>query len=163
MKPLYNYNSNKIKLIKSQELLLYILASGITYKEAALMLGVSYNTAKTRIKTLYAKLQVSNRNELILKALNLKLIDSRNIKPKFRKRFLSHEADRQAVLLEPLTAEEIKFLKLASSGTNIKNIIELLSLSGIYHTRVLKASICYKLQAKNITQAVKFARVLEII
>ena len=73
------------------------------------MLGVSYNTAKTRIKTLYAKLQVSNRNELILKALNLKLIDSRNIKPKFRKRFLSHEADRQAVLLEPLTAEEIKF------------------------------------------------------
>lgn len=163
MKPLYNHNSNKIKLIKSQELLLYILASGITYKEAAQMLGVSYNTAKIRIKTLYAKLQVSNRNELILKALNLKLIDSRNIKPKFRKRFLSHEADRQAVLLEPLTAEEIKFLKLASSGTNIKNIIELLSLSGIYHTRVLKASICYKLQAKNITQAVKFARVLEII
>ena len=155
MKPLYNHNSNKIKLIKSQELLLYILASGITYKEAAQMLGVSYNTAKTRIKTLYAKLQVSNRN--------VKLIDSRNIKPKFRKRFLSHEADRQAVLLEPLTAEEIKFLKLASSGTNIKNIIELLSLSGIYHTRVLKASICYKLQAKNITQAVKFARVLEII
>ena len=62
MKPLYNYNSNKIKLIKSQELLLYILASGITYKEAAQMLGVSYNTAKTRIKTLYAKFQVSNRN-----------------------------------------------------------------------------------------------------
>ena len=83
MKPLYNYNSNKIKLIKSQELLLYILASGITYKEAAQMLGVSYNTAKPRIKTLYAKFQVSNRNELILKALNLKLIDSRNIKPKF--------------------------------------------------------------------------------
>ena len=159
MKPLYNDNSNKIKLIKSQELLLYILASGITYKEAAQMLGVSYNTAKTRIKTLYAKLQVSNRNELILKTLNLKLIDSRNIKPKF----LSHEADRQAVLLEPLTAEEIKFLKLASSGTNIKNIIEILSLSGIYHTRVIKASICYKLQAQNITQAVKFAKVLEII
>ena len=75
MKPLYNDNSNKIKLIKSQELLLYILASGITYKEAAQMLGVSYNTAKTRIKTLYAKLQVSNRNELILKTLNLKLIN----------------------------------------------------------------------------------------
>ena len=73
------------------------------------------------------------------------------------------EADRQAVLLEPLTAEEIKFLKLASSGTNIKNIIEILSLSGIYHTRVIKASICYKLQAQNITQAVKFAKVLEII
>ena len=118
---------------------------------------------KNDLTYLLNQFQVSNRNELILKALNLKLIDSRNIKPKFRKRFLSHEADRQAVLLEPLTAEEIKFLKLASSGTNIKNIIELLSLSGIYHTRVLKASICYKLQAKNITQAVKFVRVLEII
>ena len=153
----------KLSLITSQRLLLKLLASGITYKEAAQMLGVSDNTAKTRIKTLYAKLQVSNRNELILKALNLKLIGSRNIKPKFRKRFLSHEADRQAVLLEPLTAEEKKFLKLASSGINIKNIIEILSLSGIYHTRVIKASICYKLQAQNITQAVKFAKVLEII
>lgn len=50
MKPLYNDNSNKIKLIKSQELLLYILASGITYKEAAQMLGVSYNTAKHALK-----------------------------------------------------------------------------------------------------------------
>ena len=49
-------------IITSQRLLLKLLASGITYKEAAQMLGVSYNTAKTRIKTLYAKLQVSNRN-----------------------------------------------------------------------------------------------------
>ncbi len=85
MKHLPNLNHRTNKLIKSQLKLLQLIASGITLKETALMLGVSYNTAKTRLKTLYAKLKVTNRAELISKALKIKLIDTKSVKPAFRK------------------------------------------------------------------------------
>lgn len=167
MKHLSDLNYGKNRLIKSQLLLLQVIASGITLKEAALMLGVSYNTAKTRLKTLYAKLEVTSRAELISKALKFKLIDTKCVKPAFRKRFLSRMSEQKTKqkpsLLEPLTKEELKFLSLTAHGMKMKEIIETMPLSGIFHTRVLKVSICYKLQAKNITQAVKFAVILEII
>lgn len=104
LKTLYNKNSNKIYLIKSQILLLQHLAAGLTLKEIAATLSISHNTVKTRVKTLYQKFNVSSRKELINKALKLNLLKHNEVKPKFRKRFVKIKAEMpEPVLIRHLT------------------------------------------------------------
>ena len=140
------------------------LAAGLTLKEIAVSLNVSYNTIKTRVKTLYKKFNVSYRKELINKALKLNLLKHNEVKPKFRKRFIKIKAETpEPVLVCPLTAEEVRFLYLISAGFRIKDIIKTMELSGIYHAKILKVSVCRKLNSKNILQAAVYAKLLEII
>lgn len=156
--------SNEIHIIKSQLLLLQHLAAGLTLKEIAATLSISHNTVKTRVKTLYKKFNVSSRKELINKALKLNLLKHNEVKPKFRKRFVKIKAEMpEPVLIRHLTAEEARFLYLISEGFRIKDIIKTMELSGIYHARILKVSICWKLNSQNIVQAAVCARLLEII
>lgn len=150
-------------IINTQILLLKLLASGITLEQAARKLGVKYNTIKTRTRVLYAKFNVGNRKDLISKAIELNIISPNDVKFKFFKRFCSLPINCKPTFKETLNHEEIQYLKLASKGLSAKNIIQKMSLTGIYHARYINLSICYKLDAKNITQAVANANFLEII
>lgn len=73
------------------------------------------------------------------------------------------QQETKVELVEPLTTEETKFLNMISSGMTLKKIVETMPLSGMYHAKILKISICYKLQAKNMTEAVRNAVLLENI
>lgn len=150
-------------IIISQSILLKLLASGITLKQAARKLGVKYNTIKTRTRVLYAKFNVDNRKDLISKAIELNILSPDDVKFKFYKRFCSLPINSKPTFKETLNQEEIHYLKLASQGLSAKDIIQKMSLTGIYHARYINLSICYKLDAKNITQAVANAKFLEII
>lgn len=150
-------------IIISQSILLKLLASGITLKQAARKLGVKYNTIKTRTRVLYAKFKVDNRKDLISKAIELNILSPDDVKCKFYKRFCSLPINSKPTFEETLNQEEIHYLKLASQGLSAKDIIQNMSLTGIYHARYINLSICYKLGAKNITQAVANAKFVEII
>lgn len=157
-------NFNKITLIETPLILLNQLALGITLREIAAKLNVSSNTIKTRVQTLYNKLGVTCRSDLIYKALKLGILTYADIKPKFRKRFIKIKTTKpEALLLTYLTGEEARFLYLISQGHKTKNIIKMMGLSGTYHARILKSSILWKLNSKNIVQAVVSAKLLEII
>lgn len=164
MKLCYNNNFKKFTLLKTQIELLKILASGITLKETAQKLCVKYNTIKTRTKVLYKKFNVDNRKDLISKAIELKILSFKDVKIKFYKRFCCFKENyTNPTPKEILTIEEIQYLKLASQGLSAKDIIQRMSLTGKYHAQYINLSLCYKLDAKNITQAVVYAKILEII
>lgn len=164
MKPLYKKNFSSIKLLNSQLSLLLILASGATQKEAAAILGVSLNTIKARVKTLYAKFGVNSRVDLIKQAVRRNVINYKDIKPRFRRRFVNLKNETQKpILREPLSDEELVYLRYASIGMRQKDIIKIMNLSGIFHARVLVMIICYKLNAKNILEAIVNANKLENI
>lgn len=155
MKHLYNLNVTKKSLRKSQLVLLKLLASGMTMKEIAVLLNISSNTAKTRLKTLYKKFGVISRAGLIKRALKFNIIKSTDVKSRFRKRFSKKDYNiEDAGIYEPLTEEEIKYINLICLGKSQKEIIKSIPLSGIFHARVLAITICSKLNAKNITHAV---------
>lgn len=154
----------KFYLKTSQLRLLRILASGATLNEAAAILDVSINTIRTRVKTLYSKFGVRNRADLIKQAIRRNIINFKDIKPRFRRRFINIKTDdTKPILREPLTEEEIKFLNYAAAGMTQKDIIKLMPLSGIYHVRILVMMICYKLCARNILEAIVNASKLENI
>ncbi|WP_083601869.1 MULTISPECIES: helix-turn-helix domain-containing protein [Thalassotalea] len=58
---------------REQQMLLF-LAQGYTNKEIALSLSISPNTVKTHLKSLFEKLDVSNRTQAVAEAKLLKLI-----------------------------------------------------------------------------------------
>ena len=165
LKQVQDNNFQDIKLNKTQIILLKILATGHSLKEIAQVLGVSYNTVKTRTKLLYKKFEVSNRADLIHKALDLKLLSRKDIKSKFYKKFILKKIDvkTQANLTEALTPQEITYLKHSAHGMTANEIIETMNLTGIYHAKYLKWSVCYKLNSNNITEAAYNAQVLGII
>ncbi len=53
-----------------------LVAKGYSIEEAATLLGLSPDTVKGYVKSIYSKLDVSNRSELTLAAVKLGLIDS---------------------------------------------------------------------------------------
>jgi len=138
----------------SQLRLIRILASGATLNEAAAILKVSINTVRTRVKTLYTKFGVNNRADLIKQAVYFEIINFKDIKPRFRRRFINIKIDDvKPTLREPLTVDELKYLTCLMRGMSQKEIVKKLPLSGIFHARILVISICYKLGARNITEA----------
>lgn len=58
--------------------ILVLIANGYSVRKAAESLGISTHTAASYLKNLYQKLQVSNRAELTLKAVNMGLINPNN-------------------------------------------------------------------------------------
>jgi DNA-binding NarL/FixJ family response regulator len=57
-----------------ETVLLGLLAQGMSYGEAAEELGVSLNTVRTHIRSIYEKLHVHSKSEAVSKALRLGLI-----------------------------------------------------------------------------------------
>ncbi|MBL4573357.1 MAG: response regulator transcription factor [Gammaproteobacteria bacterium] len=53
-----------------------LIAKGYSVEESARMLGLSPDTVKGYVKNIYAKLEVSNRSEITLKAIALGLVDA---------------------------------------------------------------------------------------
>ena len=51
----------EVKLSPREKQVLYCLDKGVTYKEIGLTLGISTNTVRTYVRTLYRKLEVHNK------------------------------------------------------------------------------------------------------
>ena len=112
---------DNIKLTINERAVLNQLAMGYTKKEVAENLGKSYNSIHQFTRKLYAKLHVHNRLDLIQRGLELKLITYSMLTKKFRERFCHPKLNEITIeLREPLTDEELKYLKLAIEN-NTKN------------------------------------------
>lgn len=59
---------------KREQQMLLFLSQGYTNKEIALSLEISPNTVKSHLKTLFQKLNVSNRTQAVAEAKSLKII-----------------------------------------------------------------------------------------
>ena len=81
----------ELRITSSQLSLLQILASGATIQEAALLSGKKYDNIKKRTNNLYKKFKVTNRADLIRKAINAGLISTKDVKVRFKKRFIKRE------------------------------------------------------------------------
>lgn len=55
------------------------LTKGFTYNEIAQILGVSQNTVRSHVKSLYSKFDVNSRSEAVLEALRMGKIDLRHL------------------------------------------------------------------------------------
>ena len=153
-----------ISLTRSQIALIKTLAGGDTLKNAAVQLESSYESVKKRTQLLYKKFAVKNRTELIKKALQLKLIANKDVKPKFRRRFVKVPvSSAKPVLRESLTSKENQYLQLTAYGFTKEEIMKKMRLPNIYFCNYLTLCICGKLNAKNINQAVVFAFQLHLI
>lgn len=65
--------------LTSRELhILELLAKGLSYKDVADMIGVSYNTVADHVKAIYRKLSVSSRGEAVFEAVQAGLITIRD-------------------------------------------------------------------------------------
>lgn len=164
----FNSKYSKLKekeltLTSSQLRLLQILASGATIQEAALHSGKKYDNIKKRTNNLYKKFKVTNRADLIRKAINAGFISTKDVKTRFKKRFIKREILPEILQEQGLTEEELRYLSLVSEGKTQKEIIALMGLCSDYMGQYLKKCICGKLNCKNITEAVRVAFVLKII
>jgi DNA-binding CsgD family transcriptional regulator len=63
-----------VKLTARESDVLWLLARGCTYSQAALALGVSRHTIATHIKSAYAKLDVHSAAAAVMRAIELRLI-----------------------------------------------------------------------------------------
>ena len=83
---------------------------------------------------------------------------------KFRERFCHPKLNEITIeLREPLTDEELKYLKLAIENNTKKQIIQKLNILNVNFCNYIIAEICYKLKARNITQAAYHAGKLGIL
>lgn len=60
---------------ESERRVLEQLARGLTYEQVGLVLDISVNTVRSRVQTLYEKLEVVSRSEAIVTAARLHLIE----------------------------------------------------------------------------------------
>lgn len=146
-----------IKVINSQIILIKMLASGITLQEAAYNLNTTHNNIKKRTQNLYKKFGVNSRKTLIIKCIRAKIISYKDIKYRFRKRFIESvlkdkPAEDNKVIIN-LTKEEINVLKLLVAGYKRKQIIECLGFYNMYYCNYVIDCICRKLRADNIMSA----------
>ena len=151
--------SLKIKLIKSQKELLLELASGKTIPEIAQKLDKTPNNIKKRTLNLYKKFNVHYRKELLLKAIEQKIISYKNISPRCRKRFL--KSDNIPVSVEvktpnnlELSEKEYNFLLLLSQSYTRKQIMKILNFYNMHDCNYYYHCMLNKLNAKNAIQAV---------
>lgn len=70
----YQPAAQNIELTRREEDMLVLVANGYSVKKAAETLGISVHTASGYLKTLYQKLQVTNRAEAAIKAVNMGLV-----------------------------------------------------------------------------------------
>lgn len=155
---------NNIQLTQNELIVLKQLAKGHTLKQIAQNLNKSYHSIHQFTRRLYHKFKVTNRLKLIEKALELDIIKYANISKKFRDRFCHPERENVTIeLVEPLTDEELTYLKLVIEHNTKKQIIEKLNILNINFCNYIIWNICCKLKARNITQAAYHAGVLGIL
>lgn len=155
---------DNIKLTINERAVLNELAKGHTKKEAAQNLGKSYHSIHQFTRKLYAKLHVHNRLDLIQRGLELKFIAYSTLTKKFRERFCQPKYNEVTIeLREPLSDEELNYLKLVLEHNTKKQIIEKLNILNVNFCNYIIAEICYKLKARNITQAAYHAGKLGIL
>ena len=158
-------NREEIRLLPSQLELLKLLASGLTLKEIAIKLDKKYENIKKRTQKLYIKLKVTNRGSLIRSAIEYKLISTKDVKSRFRKRFVKNNINHNIITetTGKLTENEKIFLKLLSLGKTQNEIIQIFGFYSPYLITNLRQNVCKKLDCKNLTQAVYIAKKLEFI
>lgn len=157
---------SEIKLTENELIVLKELAKGDTLKQIAQNLGKSYHSIHQFTRKLYQKLKVNNRRNLIIRALELKLLTYTAISKKFRDRFCipPKTAKETIKLREPLTDEELAYFRLAIiQHYTKKQIIEKLNILNINFCNYIISNICYKLYARNLTQAAYHAGILGIL
>lgn len=155
---------NNIQLTKNELIVLKQLAKGHTQKEIAQNLSKSYHSIHQFTRRLYQKFKVQNRLNLIQNALAFKVIKHKDVTKKFRTRFCRPEREEVKIeLVEPLTDEELTYLKLVLKHNTKKQIIEKLNILNINFCNYIIWNICCKLKARNITQAAYHAGVLGIL
>lgn len=162
----YKYSEDKkFNIIKSQLLLLKILAQGHTLLKSAEILGIKYYNLQKRTQNLYKKFNVTNRLQLIQKAIELKIITTKEVSTRFRKRFLkiSNNVEYQTKIQYDLTNLEINYLHLFANGLTEKEIRDVLKLKGKYHSLCIRKTIIWKLNVDNMMQAlVKYIKYVNI-
>lgn len=160
-------NQNKytktFTLTTSQQALLVWLASGMTIAKIAELSGKTFNNIQKRTQLLYKKFNAKNRQELISKALKLRLISSKEIKSLFKKRFIKLKKEE---IKEPntiISIQEWQYIKLKSRGANINELIEGCRLWSYYGLKGLEYDICKKFNCATIIEALCIAKKFGII
>ncbi len=69
-----NRNTDAEKLTQRERQILDLMVQGLTLQKAATSLGVSLNTARTHIKSIYRKLEVHDKSALFRKARDMGLL-----------------------------------------------------------------------------------------
>lgn len=157
-------NSEKIKITKKQEELIRLLAKGFTIKEIADILNLSYYNIQKRTQILHKKFNVHKRHQLIDAAIKNCIIRYADLTSRYRKRFVKFEFTVPKVTItEPLTEQELEYLKLLAKGETKKNILKEMKLLNMNFCNYIQNNICKKLNAKNRVQAVFFACILKLI
>lgn len=64
-----------IRLTQREAAVLYLIARGCTYAQAAEQLGISLHTITTHIKNTYRKLEVHSAGAAVMRAVELRLIE----------------------------------------------------------------------------------------
>lgn len=160
-----HFNKPKPKtmtLMRSQLDLLRLLATGMSLREIAEIMGKTYNNIHKRTNLLYEKFWVNSRKELIEEALKQNFIKNKDVKNRFRERFVK-KSDTQMIVKAELTLKEVKFLLLKKEGALQKEIMKQLDLWSFYQYRQIRSRILDKLECKNLNQAVCILSKLEII
>ena len=158
------YPQVELKVIKSQQELIKLLACGYTLKEIANKTNKKYFNIQKRTQKLYEKFGVNNRGDLIRKAIEYKIITTKDIKPLFKKRFTRIKNSIYEIkLLAPLSERAFNFLKLKSSGKSDSEIIQIMGLYGTYPIWEIKRELYSKLDSTNILQVIYKPVKLEII
>lgn len=158
-------NLGKIEINKRQEELIRLLAKGFTLKEIAKILNATYYSIQKRTQVLYKKFSVNKRAELIDVAVANNIISYADLTGRYRKRFVKPIKIKisKVNLSEPLTEQELQYMKLLADGKRKKDIMKEMKLLNINSCNHLQDSMCKKLNAKNKTQALFFACILKLI
>lgn len=151
-----------MRITLKQKNILITLAKGETLAIAAKKLNITYNNMRKQTQNLYKKFDVHNRKELILKAVELKIISTKNISGLFKKRY-QHQSSTNIVPAEILNNREIEYLKLAAQGFTKEEIIKKLNILNMNFCNYIIGEICKKLNTKNITHSVYIAAYYKLI
>ncbi len=144
---------HKIKVLKTQEELLFLLATGKTLKQIAIETNKTYNNIKKRTQALYKKFEVTNRSDLIAKAIACRILINEDVQRRFKKRFIKPEKLKKSGSCSELTEREMQYLKLAAAGKTQKEIIQIMDLCSTFTAQYIRGCICAKLNGKNLAQA----------
>lgn len=148
-------NKSNMKMTNNQKTILLALAQGKTLKLTAQELNLKYDNFTKQTQNLYKKFNVHNRKELILKALQQRLISSKNISKSYKKRFTKFP--KHTLPTEKLNTTEKQYLELAAQGFTKEQIIKEMNILNMNFCNYIIYEICNKLNAKNITNAVYIA------
>ena len=154
-------------LTQREEEVLELLTQGVTYKGVAGKLFISETTVKTHVNNIFQKLQVNDRTQAVLYAIEevlngkiyLPLALSSRFFEYFQQSFKEETAKQQSGeenLLSYLTQREEEVLELLTQGVTYKGVAGKLFISETT-VKTHVNNIFQKLQVNDRTQAVLYA------